>query len=231
MLQSGSQIQIAGMIGEIPAPRKAAEASRIAIGDNAPLYELSQSKISPWPGSAYPPDWQLRPARVHEAEGQGALAFALYQMTQHRGAILLITLARQPWQLMPVDLPQGVSERLLLIRAKSEEDLLWATEEALRSAPVGLVIVQPEKPLSLTTGRRLQLAAEAGQTTGILLISTGQGSNAAETRWQCDPKPGSADSTPQNWILIKNKSGTLKGWTVDWDGKAATGHRIHEVCE
>jgi protein ImuA len=84
-------------------------------------------------------------------------------------------------------LPEGVGERLHLIRPANETDLLWAAEEALRSEGVGLVIAEPEKPLSLIAGRRLQLAAEAGRTTGLMLIREGQGSNAAETRWHCAP--------------------------------------------
>ena len=63
-------------------------------------------------------------------------------------------------------LPEGVGARLHLIRPEGEVDLLWCVEEALRSAPIALVIAEPEKPLSLTAGRRLQLAAEAGRKGG-----------------------------------------------------------------
>lgn len=172
---------------------------------------------------------QLKAARVHEVEGLGALAFALFQMAQHKGAIFLILHAHHLWQLMPSQLPVMVNERLHVVSPSSEDDLLWATEEALRAPPVGLVIANPQKPLSLRSGRRLQLAAEAGQTTGLLMIQTGQGSNAAETRWQCAPLASPTDSTLQHWKTIKNKSETLKSWSVDWDGKTAAGHRVHEV--
>lgn len=88
---------------------------------------------------------------------------------------------------------------------KGEADLLWAVEEALKARPVSLVIAAPEKPISLTAGRRLQIAAEAGDTTGLMLIQEGRGSNAAETPWKCDPLPSPLDSTRHLWILIKNK--------------------------
>ena len=108
------------------------------------------------------------------------------------------------------------------MRARSETDLLWAVEESLRTAPVDFVIAEPERPLSLTAGRRLQLAAEAGGTTGLLLIREGMGSNAAETRWHCGPEPAAKpDSTLHRWSLIKNKKGTLGDWTLHWDGTSA----------
>ena len=113
-----------------------------------------------------------------------------------------------------------------------------AAEEALRSEGVGLVIAEPEKPLSLIAGRRLQLAAEAGRTTGLMLIREGQGSNAAETRWHCAPNASERrDSTLHQWALSKNKKGTLGTWTVHWNGKTAAVHPVsatgkrHESAE
>ena len=81
---------------------------------------------------------------------------------------------------------------------------------------------EPQKPLSLTAGRRLQLAAEAGRTTGLLLIRQEAGSNATETRWSCEPRAGAAaDSTLHRWSLNKNKTGTSGSWVVNWNGASA----------
>ena len=95
------------------------------------------------------------------------------------------------------------------------------TEEALRSGAVALVIVSLTKPLGLTEGRRLQLAAKEGKSIALALIPEGMGSNAAETRWRCiphfDADDRAGDSTLQRWELIKNKSGTLGVWYVRWD--------------
>lgn len=170
----------------------------------------------------------LRRARVHEVQDAGRIVFALWQAMQHEGPIFLIFHHYQLPKLMEV--PHDVHLRLHLVAALSEDDLLWATEEALRAAPVGLVIAQPQKPLSLTIGRRLQLAAEAGQTTGLVLIREGQGSNAAETRWQCKPIAGEADSTRHHWQLIKNKRGTCGEWIVNWDGKTPACHMAQEAA-
>ena len=102
-------------------------------------------------------------------------------------------------------LPEGVGARLHILRPANELDLLWSVEACLRSPGVVLVIAEPDKPLSLIASRRLQLAAEAGQTTGLVLILEGQGNNAAETRWHCAPIAGERDSTLHCWNLKRTK--------------------------
>lgn len=169
----------------------------------------------------------LRPARVHEVQGPGRRAFGLLQAARRKGPVFWIMPAHQPEGPMLWGLPEGLSDRLHLVRTKGETDLLWATEEALRSAEVTMVLAEPEKPLGLTAGRRLQLAAEAGRTLGLMLIREGQGSNATETRWHAAAlAAGQADSTLLHWSLIKNKSGTLGDWTAGWDGKTADVHLV-----
>ena len=129
-------------------------------------------------------------------------------------------------------LPRGVGERLHLFRPGGETDLLWCIEEALRAAPVSLVIAEPEKPLSLTAGRRLQLAAEAGRTTGLMLIRADAGSNATETRWNCAPLASSSpDSTLHQWSLSKNKQGTLGNWVLNWNGTSAAVDMVSAASE
>ena len=170
--------------------------------------------------------------RVHEAEGRGRRAFALFQAVRHPGSLVWILPSHAPEMPMLRGLPRGVGERLHLIRPVGETDLLWCVEEALRSDPVSLVIAEPQKPLALTVGRRLQLAAEAGCTTGLMLIRQESGSNATETRWNCEPLPATAaDSTLQRWTLNKNKKGTLANWTVNWNGTSAAFHMVSEARE
>ncbi|MDO5658603.1 MAG: hypothetical protein Q4G36_09815, partial [Paracoccus sp. (in: a-proteobacteria)] len=147
----------------------------------------------------------LKPRRVHEAFGPGRHVFALFQAARAGGDVIWVRPAHLVESLMPEGMPPKVAARLILVTPRSELDLLWSVEEALRSG-LGLVIAEPEKPLSLTAGRRLQLAAEAGGkaggATGLMLIREGAGSPAAETRWECRPKAG--DSTGHHWGLIKN---------------------------
>ncbi len=174
----------------------------------------------------------LCPARVHEAEGRARRGFALFQATRHEGPLIWILPRHAPQSPLLSGLPEGVGARLHLVRTQSETDLLWTVEEALRCPAVGLVVAEPGEFLSLTAGRRLQLAAEAGKTTGLMLIQSGQGSNAAETRWACEQLPSPApDSTLQQWELIKNKKGTLKLWTVDWRGETSAFHLVSAAGE
>jgi protein ImuA len=174
--------------------------------------------------------FDLRPRRVHEAEGRGRRAFALFQAARHPGALVWIMPSHAPEMPMLRGLPRGVGERLHLMRPVGETDLMWCMEEALRAAPVSLVIAEPDRPLSLTASRRLQLAAEAGRTLGLMLIREDAGSNATETRWHCAPLASrTADSTLHQWCLSKNKRGTLGSWVLNWHGTSAAFDMVSEA--
>jgi protein ImuA len=176
--------------------------------------------------------FDLRPRRVHEAGGRGRRAFALFQAARHSGPLVWVVPSHVPDLPMLHGLPQGVAERLHLLRPTGETDLLWCVEEALRAAPISLVIAEPEKPLSLTAGRRLQLAAAEGRTTGLMLIRDGAGSNATETRWACEPCAGAGgDSTLHAWSISKNKKGTTGYWILNWHGTTTAFHLVSEAGE
>ena len=141
----------------------------------------------------------LRTARVHEACGAGATSFAAIMAAHLSGPVLWL---RESWRaemLNPVGLGAFLDpSRLLVAQVRDQTEGLAAMEEALRDGAVPLVVIELGQPLGLTPGRRLQLAAKAGRTTGLCLIPDGMGSNAAETRWRCRPvldAEGSGDST------------------------------------
>lgn len=181
----------------------------------------------------------LRRARVHEVCGPGATGFAAVVCARSQGDLLWIREGWLPDALNPVGLARFFDpSRLLVARAPGQADALAVAEEALRDGAVPLVLVEVSRPLGLTAGRRLQLAAGAGRSTGLCLIPEGMGSNAAETRWHASPLPPSpsgpsgpsgpdgGDSTLMRWEIIKNKSGTLGAWHVRWDHAA---HRLDVV--
>jgi hypothetical protein len=58
-------------------------------------------------------------------------------------------------------------ERVLLIQTRSLQESLWATEQALRCPAIGAVLGWPAYIVDRSV-RRLQLAAEAGGSLGIL---------------------------------------------------------------
>lgn len=162
----------------------------------------------------------LRKARVHEACGPGAASFAAVAAARV-GAVFWV---REVWQKEVIN-PVGLStffdpSQLLLAQTKDQTETLAVAEDALRDGAVPLVVIEASRPLDLREGRRLQLAAKAGQTTGLCLTPEGMGSNAAETRWRCAPVFAVSDSTLMRWEIIKNKSGTLGAWHVRWDTEA-----------
>ncbi|NEY89472.1 ImuA family protein [Tabrizicola oligotrophica] len=173
----------------------------------------------------------LAPRRMHEAGGRGCRAFALFQAMRHAGPVVWILPDHVPERPLLAGLPEGLGERLILLTPKGQTDLLWSVEEALRTMPVGLVIAEPREALSLTEGRRLQLAAEAGQTVGLMLIRDGTGCAATETRWHCEPACGPPDSTLHQWSLNKNKKGTTGDWMIDWNGASAAFHLVSAAGE
>lgn len=164
----------------------------------------------------------LRPARVHEAFGPGATAFAALACAHVTGDLLWL---RESWRsdaLNPVALTEFFDpSRMLLAEAPDQTEVLAAMEEALRDGAVALVVAEVFRPLDLRAGRRLQLAAEAGRSSGLCLIAEGAGSNAAETRWHVTPRPGTPGTVALHAELVKNKSGATGIWALDW-----AGHRL-----
>ncbi len=176
----------------------------------------------------------LQVGRVHEACGPGAVAFAAMVCGQVDARVLWLQVGWQTEQLNPMGLVQFMSPKNLVVaQAENHTDLLACTEDGLRSGAANLVVAEVTQTLDLTAGRRLQLAAEQGGSTGILVIPEGAGSNATQTRWHCSPifrgnHKSEENLTLQHWQLIKNKTGTLNNWKVCWDAKA---HRVIVVSE
>lgn len=170
-------------------------------------------------------------ARTHEACGPSATAFAFALGAQLGGTVLWLRESWQREQINPLGFAPYLDPRnLLLALAPSHLDVLACAEEALRSGSVALVVMELNQPIGLTAGRRLQLAAQKGNATGLCLLPNDMGSNAAQTRWHCAPVFNASsiatDSTLQRWEIIKNKSGTLGAWIVDWNAQT---HRISVV--
>ncbi|MGR3463945.1 ImuA family protein [Limimaricola sp.] len=165
----------------------------------------------------------LRQTRVHDASGPGVAGFAGAACAQAGGDLLWL---HERWHAPAIN-PAGLSRffdpsNLLCAAANDPTDLLAVAEEALRDGALALVVIEISRPLDLRQGRRLQLAARAGGSTGLCLTPEGGGSLAAETRWHAAPlhDAHSANSTLMRWTLIKNKSGTTGAWNVRWDHAA-----------
>jgi protein ImuA len=123
----------------------------------------------------------------------------------------------------------GLAPADLILLDAAGDDALWAAEQALRSPALGAVVALLPR-LDLASARRLQLAAEAGGTLGLLLRpeqarphGTGQAPTAARTRWRISPLPG-AGAAPYRlgaarWrlSLLLARGGRPGAWDVTLD--------------
>ena len=104
-------------------------------------------------------------------------------------------------------------------------DVLWAAETALRSGAVSTVIIVCEKSPGLTNFRRLQLAALAGKSLGLLIVARPAHSTAAETRWFCAPLYTEQDGEFRiHASLYKNKKGLVGSWVLNVSGETNNLH-------
>lgn len=166
----------------------------------------------------------LRKPRTHDVFGAGATSFALVSCAQAEGPCLWVSERWRSEQLNPIGVNRFVDpDRLLLATAADQGDALAVAEEALRDGAIALVVIEIRLPLDLKQGRRLQLAAKTGGSTGLCLTPEDGGSLASETRWRASPlhdTQGDTGSTLMRWELLKNKSGVAGAWDVRW-GHAA----------
>jgi protein ImuA len=121
--------------------------------------------------------------------------------------------------------------RLILVQAPDRAGLLWAMEEGLRCRALAAVVGETIGAIDLATSRRLQLAAEAGGTFGLVLDAGGGAAgtvaaNALATRWRVAARP--AAPTPEgigigraHWriALWRCRGGGVGSWDVEWQNE------------
>jgi protein ImuA len=115
--------------------------------------------------------------------------------------------------------------RLLTATLNRPDAVLWTIEEALKSTALVGVVADVGTGLDLTTVRRLMLAANGGQTPGLLVFpAPPQGGTAARTRWSVAAAPSAAppfdDKAPGapawNLRLLRCRGGRPGEWFVEW---------------
>ncbi len=182
---------------------------------------LTQRGARPRPALTVFGDCVLDRARVHEICGPAKRTMALMVAAAAEGPVLWITPRWSSEALFGPGVAGFIAPgRLVILRPRRAEDLLWSVEEALRSGAVGLVVAELYEVPGLTPVRRLQLAAEAGAAVhglaplGLLLTPGAGGAQGVETRWHMAPRH-SFEVT--RWHLERRRARTLppKGWTVE----------------
>ena len=111
------------------------------------------------------------------------------------------------------------AERLLVVRARTDAQVLWAMEEGLRAQGLGAVVGELDDP-GFTPSRRLQLAAEASGVTAVLLRTRSAAATGAVTRWHVTSAPTqqNEEMNAPRWRvqLERHRGGALGEWNVEW---------------
>ena len=102
---------------------------------------------------------------------------------------------------LPAAMGSGILPEQMCVLRPRPDDLVWATIELLRCRSIGAVVALMMQPLTRVQVRRLQLAAEMGGGSGVLIrpnvASAASHIYAAATRWLVTPVPG--ERTIQRW--------------------------------
>ena len=124
---------------------------------------LNLDRRIPRPLQPLPGGMGLVRARVHEFCGPARVALAAMVMELSQGPVLWILPAWLPERLFADGLCELANpSRLILARARRPEDILWSTEEALRSGGVPLVVAELPSPPALTPVRRQSPSSSCG---------------------------------------------------------------------
>ena len=171
----------------------------------------------------------LMRGRVHEVTGLEADGFVACVVAATSGPSVWIGRGRDVHSLCPLAALRFFNpSRIVTTECISRQEILWASEQALRSKGADTVVIHLSQGPNLRESRRLQLAAEEGRSLGLVIIEKCAQSSAAQTRWQCDPfKSTGKAANDRGWVwqLTKNKSGKLGQWHVGWKGDGyAAGH-------
>jgi len=113
--------------------------------------------------------------------------------------------------------------RLILVRARRAQEVLWVLEEALRAGGLS-VVVGEVAAVDLTAGRRLQLAARTGGGSALLLDRAWSGAArrhaapaGAVTRWAVAPMAAGAGAPRWQIELVRCRVAVAgQRWQIEW---------------
>jgi protein ImuA len=200
-------------------PQAAAKAERVGLG------EIEQA----FPGGVFPK------RAIHEfitvlpedsASSGGFIAGLLAVLMQDGAACVWVSTSRR---LFPASLStfNVEPERIIFMDVKTEKDVLWITEEALKCEGLAAVVAELNN-LSLIESRRLQLAVEESGVTGFILRKDASKatSTVATARWKISPLPTDTTSGlpglgfPRWQVeLLKVRNGNPGSWVLEWAGE------------
>ncbi|MEO1564002.1 MAG: hypothetical protein AAFR98_11245 [Pseudomonadota bacterium] len=170
---------------------------------------LTRRQYTPPKGQDFVADMTLVPGRAHEFCGPARRTLALMLAARMEGPVFWIRTRWDGDRLHgPGVVPFMDPARLTFVEPERREDLLWCTEEVLRTGAIGLVVTELPEPPPLTPVRRLHLAAEAGGAgskapIAVLLTPENGGAQGAESRWHLAPAHGPEET---RWRLGRRRA-------------------------
>lgn len=161
----------------------------------------------------------------HSAASNGFIAALISVLMKKNAVCLWISTGRK---LYPVSLRMfDVNpEQFIFIDVKTEKEVLWITEEALKCEGLTAVVAEINN-LNLIESRRLQLAVEKSGVTGFILRKNERKaiSNGTAARWKIIPIPSETEigmpgiGFPRwNVELMKVRNGSPGNWIFEWMG-------------
>lgn len=149
----------------------------------------------PWGG--WPPGRLIEILPAHEAIGELTLLTPALAHVAREGR--MVVFADPPYlPYAPALVQHGLPlDRLLVTRGDNARDVLWGTEQCLRSGVCGVVLAWEQTCLAERNLRRLQLAAETGDSLAFLLRApcAARRSSPAGLRIALAAKPGALTLT------------------------------------
>ena len=173
-------------------------------------------------------DVRLARGRVHELQGDSNDIFALVAASCLECPIFWIGLGKDISTLAPTGIEKFLDPaRIVLVEGVSRLEVLWASEQALRSIRMGCVVIELNSGPGLKESRRLQVASEEGGTLGFVLVGGRVQTSAAETRWKCSAI--NDRHMAWQWECTKNRRGRLGTWRVNWQENGNGPNTVHMV--
>jgi protein ImuA len=145
-----------------------------------------------------------------------------------RAAGPLVAIGRRCWPSLWTLRRVGLDlNNCILADPRDDDQRLWAIDQSLRCPGVSAVLADASG-LDMAASRRLQLAAEAGGTLGLLARppSEVKSLSAAATRWVVSPRVSESRRVSWRVELRRCKAGSLwsgaragsvREWVLEWD--------------
>jgi protein ImuA len=156
------------------------------------------------------------------ASTSGFITGLLASLLGDKGAVLWISTSRTIFP--PALRSFGVQpDRVVFVDVRKDKDVMWVMDEALKCGDLSAVVGEI-KDINFTESRRLQLAVEQSQTTGILLRNSKRlSTTACVSRWRISPvSSDTIDDLPgvgfPQWRveLLRMRNGGSGNWIIKW---------------